>query len=99
MEYITRIVSATRRDKRVLLGASPRAMISMLYAAKAKAAIEGRSYVIPDDVKHVAMWTMNHRVILKADYLAEMVGKSEAWVNDILEQLVDETVTSIEVPR
>jgi MoxR-like ATPase len=99
MEYITRIVSTTRRDSRILLGASPRAMIATLYASKAVAAIDGRDYVIPDDIKHVAKWTMNHRLILKADYLAETVGKGDTWVNDVLEKLVDETIRTIEAPR
>ncbi len=67
MRYIRDIVIACRRDARVLLGCSPRASIALLMASKVRAAMLGRDYVIPDDVKHVAMPALRHRVILKPE--------------------------------
>jgi len=67
MRYIRDIVVACRKDARVLLGCSPRASIALLMASKAYAAMQGRDYVIPDDVKHVALSTLRHRIILKPE--------------------------------
>ena len=55
LEYIVNIVNATRISKSLQLGASPRAAIDLLKASKAKAYVEGRDYVIPDDVKNMAV--------------------------------------------
>ncbi len=67
MRYIRDIVVACRRDARVLLGCSPRASIALLMASKAYAAMQGRDFVIPDDVKHVTMPALRHRIILKPE--------------------------------
>ncbi len=67
MAYIRDIVIACRKDARVLLGCSPRASIALLLAAKAYAAMQGRDYVIPDDIKHVALPVLRHRIILKPE--------------------------------
>jgi MoxR-like ATPase len=64
-DYIVSIVDATRRHEDVMLGASPRGSLALYNAARALAAIRGRHYVLPDDVKALAEPTLAHRVILK----------------------------------
>ncbi|HEX8228815.1 MAG TPA: MoxR family ATPase [Chloroflexia bacterium] len=63
-EYIVSLVSATRRHEDVYLGASPRGSLALQLTAQARAAINGRDYVIPDDVKSMAETTLAHRLIL-----------------------------------
>jgi MoxR-like ATPase len=63
-EYIVGVVSATRRHDDIYLGASPRGSLSLQTAAQARAAISGRDYVIPDDIKALAEATLAHRLIL-----------------------------------
>jgi MoxR-like ATPase len=63
-EYIVSLVSATRRHEDVYLGASPRGSLALQLTAQARAAISGRDYVIPDDVKSMAEATLAHRLIL-----------------------------------
>lgn len=88
--YIARLVHSTRNHGDLSLGASPRASIALLRAAKAIAAINGRDFVTPDDVKFVAFPVLNHRVILTAE--REMEG-TEA------EDIIREIAEGIEVPR
>jgi len=66
--YIAALVQATRADRRVAVGASPRGSLAFLKLARANAAIDGRSYVIPDDVKHYAASVLTHRLILQPEY-------------------------------
>ncbi|WP_457754633.1 AAA family ATPase [Thermococcus sp.] len=86
LEYIYAIISRTRSDERLLFGASPRAGEHMLYAAKAVAFLDGRDYIIPDDVKKVAPHVLSHRMILKAEYELEGVNTSDV-IKDILEEI------------
>ncbi|WP_457752474.1 AAA family ATPase [Thermococcus sp.] len=68
LEYITDIVTATRNHKKEIeIGASPRGSLALLKLSRAKAALEGRDYVIPDDVKAVAVPALSHRLILKRE--------------------------------
>ncbi|WP_456394439.1 AAA family ATPase [Thermococcus sp.] len=68
LEYITDIISATRGNKREIdVGASPRGSLALLKLSRAYAALEGRDYVIPDDVKAVAIPALSHRLILKRE--------------------------------
>jgi MoxR-like ATPase len=83
MEYIKDLVLASRRHERLLLGGSPRASISLLKASKAVAALKGRGYVTPDDIKQLAPKVLNHRLILKPEYEQEGV-KPEDIVEDLL---------------
>ena len=76
--YIVDLVEATRRHADLYLGASPRASIMLLRAARSMAAAEERDYVIPDDVKGLALPVLSHRVIVTAD--AVMGGKTSAMV-------------------
>jgi MoxR-like ATPase len=77
-EYVVKLVRATRRHSDIYLGASPRASISLLRAARAMAAAEERDYVIPDDVKSLVTPVLAHRVIVTAD--AVMSGRSSQAV-------------------
>ena len=65
--YIVALAQATRSDPRVALGASPRGTLAVLKLARAEAAIRGREFVLPDDVKAVAVAALAHRVILKSE--------------------------------
>ena len=62
VNYLLNIVSATRNKENILLGISPRGTIALYKASKAYAAINGRDFVIPEDVKHMAPFVLNHRV-------------------------------------
>ncbi len=67
-DYISRVVHETRLDRRVAVGASPRGSLAFLKMARARAAIGGREFIIPDDVKHFAMPVLSHRLILQPEY-------------------------------
>jgi len=85
-DYIVRIVEESRRSGDVLLGASPRAGVHLLRAAKAAAAVEGRDFVTPDDVKALVPAVLRHRLVLKAE--AEIEGLDpDAVVRRILGRL------------
>jgi MoxR-like ATPase len=88
--YVTRIVRATRSDVRVEVGASPRAGLMLLTAAKARAALLGRGHVVPDDVKAAARPVLRHRLVLKPG--AEIDGFTA-------DGIVDGILARVEVPR
>jgi MoxR-like ATPase len=90
LKYITLLIQATRNYKMLELGASPRASIALMLASKAKAALSGRDFVIPDDVKNIAKPTLRHRIILTPD--AEMEGVNA-------DEVLDNIFSKIEVPR
>lgn len=90
LAYIAQIVHATRNNSWIALGASPRASLAILKASKALAAIRGRDFVTPDDIKEVALPALRHRIILTPE--KEMEGTS---TDTIICQLIDQ----IEVPR
>jgi MoxR-like ATPase len=84
--YIVDITAATRNHPDIYLGASPRASMMLLRAARAMAASNGRDYVIPDDVKALAVPVLAHRVIAAAD--AVMAGRStQAILTELLQQV------------
>jgi MoxR-like ATPase len=84
--YVVAILRHTRGDSRLALGASPRAGISLLRVAKALAALHGREYVIPADIKDVAADVLSHRVIMAADARTGGVDPSE-----VIGEAVDRT--------
>jgi MoxR-like ATPase len=73
-EYIAKLTRATREDPALMLGASPRASVALQRAARASAVLEGRDYVIPDDVKARALSVLRHRVVLSPEL--EVEGRS-----------------------
>jgi len=88
--YVVRLVRATREHPELTVGASPRAAVLLANAARARAALEGRSYVIPDDVKALAVPVLRHRLTLSP--AAEIEGRD-------MEALVAELVEATEAPR
>ena len=89
LEYITAIIEMTRRMQGVVLGASPRAGLALLMAAKGFAVIDGRSYVLPDDVKKAASPVLCHRLILSS---SEMLKKNSA------EKIITDVLSRVPVP-
>jgi MoxR-like ATPase len=67
LSYIVEVVQRTREDHRVITGASPRASQSLFKTGRASAAVDGRDYVIPDDIKGVALQIISHRIMLKPE--------------------------------
>ena len=90
VEYIARLVRKTRENRNLVLGASPRASIYLLVGAKAQAALSGRSFVIPDDIKQLAAPILRHRLILRPE--AEIEGVTP-------DRIVETTLAEVEVPR
>lgn len=83
-QYIVSIVHETRKHGQVEVGASPRGSLAIMKLASAKAAMEGRDFVLPDDVKSVAISALAHRLILKPDPWIKGI-KPEVIVNKVLE--------------
>ncbi|MEP7229983.1 MAG: MoxR family ATPase [Ginsengibacter sp.] len=90
VEFIAKIVNETRNNPSLFLGASPRASLAILRAAKANAAIKGRDFVKPEDVVEMAAPVMRHRIILTPE--KEMEGITP-------DELIQNIISSIEVPR
>lgn len=85
-EYIVRLVQATRTHSDVSLGASPRGSLALYKTAQAYAALKGREYVIPDDIKYLAPLTLQHRMILKPE--SSLRGRTTQKVlQDLLESV------------
>jgi MoxR-like ATPase len=81
-EYIASLVSETRRDRRVAVGASPRASLAFLKMARAQAALSGRDFVLPDDIKRFATAVLSHRLILQPEYWMS-TQVTEAVITDV----------------
>jgi MoxR-like ATPase len=90
MEYIAKIIYATRNNANLFLGASPRASLAILKTAKATAAIRGRDFITPDDIRKVTIPVLNHRIILTPE--KEMEGLTA-------ENVIREIIEGIEIPR
>ena len=90
IRYIQELVSRTRRDEAVQIGAGPRASLALLEASRATAALEGRDYITPDDVKSLVGPVVAHRITLSPE--AEMEGLA---LDDLLRRIFDQ----VEVPR
>jgi MoxR-like ATPase len=88
--YIVSIVRETRKHGQVEVGASPRGSLALMKLSQAKAAVAGRDYVLPDDVKDVAVSALAHRLILKPD----------PWIKGIKTQvIVEKVLTTVPVPK
>jgi MoxR-like ATPase len=90
IRYIQELVSRTRRDEAVQIGAGPRASLALLEASRATAALEGRDFITPDDVKSLVAPVVAHRITLSPE--AEMEGLA---LEDLLRRIFDQ----VEVPR
>ena len=90
VDYVVRLVRATRSHSDLATGASPRAAVLLGNAARVRAALDGRDYVVPDDIKALATAVLRHRLILSA--AAEIEGRE-------VETIVGELIESTEAPR
>lgn len=88
--YVVEVVRETRRNSTVLVGAGPRATQSLLVACRAYAAVRGRDFVTPDDIKDMAVPTLIHRIILRPEF--EIEGLT-------VEEVIDQVLQEIAVPR
>ena len=88
--YIVEIVDKTRSWHSVTVGASPRASVALLVAARTLAACRGRDFVTPDDVKEISPWVLRHRIRLRPE--AEIEGSSS-------DQVIQHILENVEVPR
>jgi MoxR-like ATPase len=88
-DYIVRIARTTRENGDIQLGASPRATLALYQTAQAWAAIQGRDYVIPDDVKLLAPYVLSHRLIISAQ--AQLRGRAA-------DELISDIVSAVPVP-
>ena len=91
--YIIRLIHATRESTTLQLGASPRAMLALYHASQALAALRGRQFVIPDDVKYLAPMVLGHRIIPKAE--THMRGRN---ADEILQEIIKATPVPVEEP-
>ena len=90
VDYVVRLIRATRESGDLVSGASPRAAVLLAGAARARAALDGRDYVVPDDVKALATAVLRHRLLLSP--AAEIEGRA-------IETIVADLVTRTEAPR
>ena len=90
MNYIARLAQRTRNHQALSLGASPRASVAMLNGAKAMAALQGRDFISPDDVREVAPPVLRHRLLLTPEQ--EMEGRD-------VDEVITRVVEQVEVPR
>ena len=90
VEYVLKLVRATREEPRLKLGASPRSGQGLLAAAKARAALLQKDYVTPDEVKAVTASVLNHRLMVKAE--AEVEGVT-------VDQVISRVLEQVAVPR
>ncbi len=89
-EYVIALVTATRKDSRVEVGASPRGSLALLKLSRARAVLEGRDYVVPDDVKSTALAGLAHRVVVKP----------EPWIRGVRgQQVVEAALERTPVPK
>jgi MoxR-like ATPase len=90
LQYIRDLIIASRSHPKLLLGGSPRASIALLRGSKALAALNGRSYVTPDDVKYLAPKVLVHRLIVKPEYEQDSVTP---------EDIIEELLRTVKVPE
>lgn len=88
--YIATLVHATRVDRRVAVGSSPRGSLAFLKIARANASIEGRDFITPDDIKRYAIPVLGHRVILQPEY-----WMSRQVVDDVIRDTLEKTAVPV----
>ena len=90
LQFIAKLVTSTRSHKSIYLGASPRASLAIMMAAKAIAAMQGRDFVTPDDIIEIALPVLRHRILLTPE--KEMEGGTE-------DDVIKEIIHALEIPR
>jgi MoxR-like ATPase len=87
--YIARLIQETRHDHHVAVGASPRGSLAFLKMARARAAMQGREYVIPDDIKHFSLPVLSHRLILQPEF----------WLTrQVADRVIEDIFSKVPVP-
>ena len=89
-DYILRIIDATRNNNRITMGVSPRGTLALLNASRIAAAVSGRDYCLPDDVRRVAVPVLAHRIISRT--------QSTVRMSDTNEKLIEFVLDSVEAP-
>lgn len=85
-EYLVNLVNATRSHEKIRLGVSPRGSLALMKAAQALAAIEGRDYVIPDDIQQTALDVLPHRIICKGHNIMQQGDLAKEYLRQIITQ-------------
>jgi MoxR-like ATPase len=96
-EYAVNMVRATRDDRDLRLGASPRATLQLIRAAKAQAALNGREFVLPDDIDSLAVAVLGHRMVATSRALGHHHQDSGPVVDDIVRRIVADTPVPVDV--
>jgi len=89
-DYILQIAVATRTDERLQLGCSPRGSLKLFRAAQGLALLAGRSYVLPDDVQHIAPHVLQHRIVVTRSHSSKQAHQSE-----IIKELIDQVTVPV----
>src|SRR6185436_20129347 len=82
LDYLMAIVAATRRSRLLALGVSPRGSLALLRAAKAHALVDSRDYLVPDDIKRLAVPALAHRVLLRTRTNGASDGRADSSLAD-----------------
>jgi MoxR-like ATPase len=99
LEYVASLLRSTREDERILMGASPRAGVQFVRAAKATALLAGRSYVTPEDLKSNAFDVVNHRILLHPDVIAQRYVAGRTGIEPLLREVIQDRMNRVDVPR
>jgi MoxR-like ATPase len=100
LEYIADLVRETRTDPRVLVGASPRAGVHLMIAARGMAILEGRRYVLPDDIRALAFSVLNHRIILRREATRAAPNRERSFeALGLVREVIESIVNRVPVPR
>ena len=100
VRYVTALVGATREDKRLEAGGSPRAAVQFMRAARAAAFLGGRGYVLPDDVQELTFPILNHRIVVRPEFRAPrfLPGDPRGSLA-VIRGILSDTVQKVPVPR
>jgi MoxR-like ATPase len=93
-KYIVQLVAETRRDRRVAVGASPRASLALLKLSRAQAALRGRDFVLPDDIKSFVYPVLVHRLLLQPEYWMK-----QQVVGDVIETVQKNVAVPVRTER
>jgi MoxR-like ATPase len=92
--YIAQIVHETRVERRVAVGSSPRGSLAFLKMARAHAALQGRAFILPDDIKHFALPILSHRLIMQPEYWMGR-GVTADVISDVFERVAVPVVKGV----
>jgi len=99
LRYVAQVIRRTRNDRRVVIGASPRAGVQFVRAAKASALLDGRAFVTPEDVKSLAFPMLNHRLLLHPEVVTQQYTSGRPGLEPVLREIVADALAGAPVPR